>query len=345
MDEPARNTLTGKACLAFAAAIALGVLLAWWVSPYIFRALPTDLTRTRVLLDALAQPGDTPPRIVAFGNSVGMATLDMKSLSASLPDKPPAWNLTSTGQAPMESYLYYQQLPDSVSVIIQMVNINALRNLSVLDAQKYNAFYMYGYRPDERTIAAMSTILGDEMASLFEKSDLLQRFGSRWAVRQMADRFARGLLRQDLELETGTYDLYFPSTYTQRLPDAQFERSIRDKYDYNLSPRLKVNPQELAMLGELIDRANAQNIRVILLFQPLHPALFEYSGAEYLDDARREVAEFASSMNAIPLDAISLIPGDEYVDASHPSTAGAKRLGDWLAARLSQLREDGELDY
>ncbi len=136
MDEPVRNTLTGKACLAFAAAVMLGAALAWLVSPTLFRALPTDLTRTRVLLDALGDPQAGAPRIVSFGSSVGMAALDMQTIAAQLPGEPLSWNLSSTGQALAESYLYYQELPDSVSTVIQMVNLRGLKNAEVLNEQK-----------------------------------------------------------------------------------------------------------------------------------------------------------------------------------------------------------------
>ena len=345
MDEPGNKGLQGSRCLAYAAAVILGVALAWASSPAIFRALPTDMTRIGVMLDALADTQQSP-RVLLFGTSVGMASADMGQVSRKLEGQPLAWNLASTGQTPTESYLYYQQLPDSVRLVVQLVNPTTLTNWNVLEEQKFNAFYMYGYRPDERTAGKLSSILGDDMAEILERSDFTQRFDSRWAARQMADHYARGLMRQDLTLEQGTYDLVYPSSYTTRLPDALFERALEDRFGGAQKPApFYAKPNKLELLAELQARAVAEGFQLVFVLQPQHPAQHEFRAPGYFDEARRVLAEFAAANDAIVLDATDLIPGDLYVDPVHPAADGAVLFSSWLAGELNRLQASGRVDF
>ena len=343
MEEPVNQSLTGRACLVYALAVVLGVALAWAVAPSLFRALPTDMSRIQVILDALADT-DNAPEIVLFGSSVGMASVDMREVTAALDDKPLGYNLASTGQTPVEAYMFYQQLPDATRLVIQLLNPSTLAHAGVLDEQKYNALYMYGYRPDDRTVERTSALLGSDMAALYERSDLAQRFDSRWAVRQMADRFARGLLRKDLTLDKGTYDLFYPSSYTTRLPDAQFERALQDKFGKdNLLNNYYPDKGKFGLLAELNARAQEAGKQVIFVMQPQHPAAYRYRGRGYFEEARQALATFAKENNAIVLDATDTIPGDMFVDAVHPSAAGAGQFTAWLVAELKRLRATGSL--
>lgn len=222
--------LRNAQCLWFAATIAAGAIAAWSVSPWVFRAFPTDLTRTRVILDTLADSTSAPP-IVVFGSSIAMASVDMERLAPPSAEGIVGWNLASTGQTPLESYLYYQELPTDVEIIVQTLSVSTLNHGGVLDAQKYNAFYMYGYRPDTRTRESMSETLGASMAALFAKSAGRHRFESRWVLRQAADWWMRNLLRTDLRIDRAMTDLVFPNSGAKEVPltaiRAQFERSMR----------------------------------------------------------------------------------------------------------------------
>ena len=107
-------------------AILLGLVLCLAAMPALFGALPSDLSRTGHLLRAL-DGGAESPEIAVLGNSVVMAGVDARQLGQGLPGRPLVYNLASGAQAPAESFLYYQQLPSSVRVIVQVVSADALK--------------------------------------------------------------------------------------------------------------------------------------------------------------------------------------------------------------------------
>ena len=109
-----------------AGSIALGLALCLAAMPALFGVLPSDLWRTGHLLRALE--GDAAsPEIVVLGNSVVMAGIDARQLSEGLAGRPLVYNLASGAQAPAESFLYYQELPPGVRVIVQVVSADALQ--------------------------------------------------------------------------------------------------------------------------------------------------------------------------------------------------------------------------
>jgi hypothetical protein len=217
-------------------------------------------------------------------------------------------------------------------------------NWDMLDARKYNAFYMYGYRPDERTVGKMRDILGREMNTLFDASDFSQRFESRWVVRQMADRLMRGVLRDDLELDRATNDLLFPNSGAQRLPDRLFERALEQNFGKTASI-FYAKPPKMDFLAEMRQRAIDQGKQIIFVLMPVHPAQHEYRGEQYFVDARQRFAEFSADNNVVVLDAMDVIPGELYVDAVHPGIDGAELFSGWLARELNRLRAEGEVAF
>ena len=344
MDEPANNSLTGTACLVFALAVLAGAALAWAVSPTLFRALPTDTSRIAVLLDTLNDEAQAP-EILLFGTSVGMAGVDTAQITERLPEQPLAYNMSATGQAFMESYLYYQELPDSVDIVIQLISPNSFIRESVVDPQKYNAFYMYGYRPDERTRDVMGGIFPVEMGEQFAKSDLQQRFDSRWAARQMADRFARSLFRSDLTLDRGTYDLFYPSSYTRRLPEKQYRIALRNEFGHLQRSNFWPQENKFELLTDLVDRAADAGKQLVLVVEPIHPQLIATRSEAFYQGFDTAISEFGAANGVIVLNGRNKVAESDFVDAVHPTPGGAAIFTDWLAGELVRLRENGELSY
>jgi len=99
-------------------AVGVGILLAHFCMPTLFRALPTDMSRTAVILDALDE-SPLHPEVCVLGNSIVMNGVDTRQLSEALPGRPEAWNLSSSGQSLFESFLLYQELPESVMQVVQ----------------------------------------------------------------------------------------------------------------------------------------------------------------------------------------------------------------------------------
>lgn len=343
MDATEEKPLSGVRSLWLVAAVLAGAALAWLLSPTIFRALPSDLTRTAVILDALNDP-QQQPEIVSLGNSVVMAGVDMARLSDELSTHPRGLNLSSTGQAPLESYLYYQLLPDSVEVLLQFFDVTSVTTLNVLDEQKYNAFHMFGYRPDEVTRTRLTQLFDRRMGDILEKSDLQQRFESRWAIRQLADTIARQVLRPGLELDRSVYDLSHPNPYADKLDAASMAQALERAFLGNgIREPFLVAESKLALLQEMNRRARLRGIRLILVIQPVHPERRQYSADDYYLQVADTFAAFSKLNDVIVLNATDVLTADEFRDEVHPSRAGADTLSSWLAAEINALAEAGRI--
>ena len=100
----------------------LGILLFLFnqITPYLYRLLPNDYVRTRLIWSTLNNPEERPD-LVILGNSRGMSGVNGYKLEAELRGNPCVYNLTSTGQRLSESALYYSYLPSSVQVVVQWI--------------------------------------------------------------------------------------------------------------------------------------------------------------------------------------------------------------------------------
>jgi hypothetical protein len=324
--------------------VAIGAGLALLSAKSVFQAIPTDLSRIGVILDALHDE-NLQPEFVAFGTSVTMASVDTKVLSARLEGHPQGLNLATTGQSPMESYLYYQELPDSVSLIIQIVHPTWFNNSDQLEPQKYNTFYMFDYDPDSRTEAGIVDIFGLEMEMLFAKSSLQQRFDSRWAVRQMLDRMARSALRSELTLNRSIYDLEHPSTGAPRLPTAVLQRAVKIMYgtDEEDNGKYRAGSKKQEFLAEMVRRAKIGGRQIVLVLGPVHPAAYDYATEDYYKDVRRRFELMAEENDTPLIDALDIVPGDLFSDAAHPTDEGAVIMSNFLADKIAELYSAGTL--
>lgn len=341
MEDKRTSGLRGLHCFWFAAAVLAGAAAALALTEPLYRLLPNDMKRISVLLDALGDESEKP-EILLFGNSVSMAGADMRQISSALPGQPTAWNFASTGQSPLESYLHFQNIPPETRLVISVFGIETIANEAPLDSQKYNAFYMLGYRPDDRTRAKMAELLGPDTATLFTKSGLQQRFESRWVIRQLLDWLARGSLRDDLQLDRSTYDLFFPSTGAERLPERLFARDLRLRFQPTTG-LYRPNPGKVALLGEMAARLRSQGTELVLVLMPQHPAMCESQTPGYCPGAESFYEEFAESNDLPILNAMNVVPEPLYTDGVHPSEAGAKIFSSWLAAELKALIAAGKL--
>ena len=127
----------------------LGILLFLFnqITPYLYRLLPNDYVRTRLIWSTLNNPEERPD-LVILGNSRGMSGVNGYKLEAELRGNPCVYNLTSTGQRLSESALYYSYLPSSVQVVVQCVDLDQLRGPIELDDPNRVALHMYGYKMD-----------------------------------------------------------------------------------------------------------------------------------------------------------------------------------------------------
>jgi hypothetical protein len=327
---------TGIACLWLAAAVVAGVGLAAMASTWVFSNAPNDLRRTQVLLDALDNEAEKP-RFVVMGNSVVMSGIDTQIIGALFPGNPLGYNLATTGQNPVDSFLYYQNLPGSVELIVQFTTPRFAVGRDAIEVQKYNAMYMYGYRPEPETVAELTRIFASRVTDIFAMSELQQRFLSRWAIKQAADNYIRQFARDDLSFESYTFDLYAPNNGARRLSDELMERALQRRYTGSKGFKYRPRKEKTDFYASANRVAVSKNIDYVLVISPIHPSVHEMYDEGWYEQVRRYFAT-ASTAGEFPLiDATDAVSEEYYVDAVHLSEAGAAVLSRFIASELQRL--------
>jgi hypothetical protein len=336
MTADKKTRFTGINCLWMVAAVAMGAALAFSMTTWIFAHAPSDLERTSVLLDALENP-ELQPEFIVFGNSIVLSGIDTNVISESLPGKPLGLNLATTGQNPADSYLYYQNLPDSVNLILQFTLPRSAASYDGIEPQKYNAMYMYGYRPNDITRERLSNILGEPSREILNRSEFRQRFESRWSIQQTANNVIRGIARDDLEFDVYTYDLYFPNSGAKRLTEPQMQRALDQRYFQRTDSRYPYTEMKTALFKEAAIRADELDARFALVISPLHPSVHGRNTEEWFAIVRDYFGQIGKDGKFAIIDATDAVPEQEFVDALHVSRTGGKILSEFIAAEVMRL--------
>ncbi len=158
--------MTRRASIAVAS-VAGGLILAWLIAPLVFLHLPNDRARIGEVVRLLR----THPRLAVIGNSVAMYGVRVGT------------NLATPGQLLSESAMIAGELRDTKTIVL-VVTPWQLAARSSLNAQGWNAWWMYGLRPSEESRA---------LSGMPAMSDWRERIRSRWIVRAAFESlFARG---------------------------------------------------------------------------------------------------------------------------------------------------------
>jgi|GEM_PF-2439029 len=139
------------------ASIAAGIFIAWLIAPFVFVHLPNDRDRIGTVVRLIR----THPKVAVVGNSVAMYGVQLDA------------NLATPGQSIAESVMIASELRDTPTIII-VVTPWQLATSSTLNAQGWNAWWMYGLRPSPETRA---------LIGMPAMSDAVERFRSRWIIR------------------------------------------------------------------------------------------------------------------------------------------------------------------
>jgi hypothetical protein len=248
-------------------------------------------------------------------------------------------NFASTGQTIAEATLFYQYLPPSVKTIVHVLIPETLTSDECIRADKYNAFYMYGYRPTPDTKRLLESACGSPMKHLMDASRLEQTFESRWAVQEAVDAFLwKSLPRGDAngQVERATNDLYFPAFQPVLSPEAR-DFALRDYLrPPSVQPRFALSPRDLDVLRVAVELDHQSGRQTVLVFAPLHPQMRQFYGDQFLDDIH------ALTTNA-PVPGMTVIDdsrvgsASDFVDRLHLGASGAKELTNSLATALNEL--------
>ena len=327
---PARRAVLSVSLILVAV---LGSITGVIAMPKVFRAIPSDRSRVRVILDALHSTSE--PKIVVFGDSVTMGGIDGHLVSAKLTGHPLVWNLSSGAQSPAESYLYYSELPESVRTIVQIVSPQTLEIESSFSADVFNAFYMNGYRPSAPIVEGLRAAYGREIDGIMSVSPLAQGLAARWSIRQALDTEARRRLRPDLTLDRATNDLYFPAAYTTRLPSDKLAANLAPYYRPRGEAGLRISPQIQRLLLEMAGFAAESGRQFLLVFPPLNPVLQRYLGDSFMSALSTFADDHPLMRGVEVLDASRLLPDEaSFVDSLHFLPEAANIFSESVAAKL-----------
>jgi hypothetical protein len=334
--EDRSPALAAPQWLALLVALLLGASLAASLMPSVFQKIPTDVSRIGFILEA-AREASFSPDIAVFGNSVIMSAIDGGQLGRSLGGETTAVNLASTGQSLVESFLLQQDLPEGVRTRVQLVALAPRGSEGALDPQKYNAFYLYGFRPAPATHAALARAYGEPVTGILERSDLAQRIAGRWALRQLVDTQLRMLLRRDLTLAAADRDLQHPQRYSAAVSPARLARMLETERARLAAGPLELSMEKRTLLVTMRDGAAAAGARLVALLPPIHPAVAELAGGAL----ERAVGEARAALEAdgiAVVDATGTLAAEHFVDTLHPTNAGAERVTEQLARALGGRR-------
>jgi len=304
-----------------ATGILAGILIALFILPMTARVLLNDLARNRTILEAL-QNGR--PQIVIFGDSRAEAGIDTRQLSRELPGSPLAYNLATHSQTVAQAFLLEQQLPSSVSIVVQFVTPENVGYVSPLDTNVFNSMYLYGYRPSERTTSTLARCFGPAFGNSLHRSDLRQRFDGRWVLRQAIDSAVRSRVRRDLAFAREQDDLFFPSAYTRRIGAETFTLEIAKARQRGGG---RMTAPQRCVIDAMIEHAHALHWRVVFVLTPMHPAARR---PEIQKALAAEIRERGGEL----LDLSNALDDADFVDPLHASARGAAKITSRLAAEL-----------
>ncbi len=331
------NAATHRRVVLLGAAIVTGACLALLLMPAIFVRIETDLSRSQSLLAAMRRNTPTMGSVV-LGSSVVMAGIDARLIRPSH-HSGDMWtaNLGSTGQTLPESLLLYQELPASVRLVIQVVGPYELLARPRIPGQKYNALYMYGYRPTARTAALVHEVLRDQAEIAIDRSDLAQRFQARWAIRTLADRGARRILRGDLQFASSE-SLVFPNIYTERFAPGKFKKAVAKQARVLRSRPQHADPAAERALQGILEVCHHTGRRLVLLIPPGNPRVAAIVGDGPRGIARKTLQRLAADPAVTVVDASDVLTEAQFVDGLHPTREGARVLSTFVNQRIAHLR-------
>lgn len=307
--------------------VVLGAVLANQATPWLYRTLPSDFSRTRLILDVLQGKTDTPPAGLVFGSSVTMAGVDAGVLEK-VTGIAPFYNLSSTGQSFAESRLFYELIDSSVTrVVVQLIRAEDLMQAGGPGVVKYRNARLLGLRPGPETYR----INDDEtFVSFFDEPAYRVNNGARTVVRAAIDNSIRSLARRDLDLARLNTELKHPNTYTTRLPEKKY-RQLIDRY--NPEPpltTLTIGEKSKDRFLKAAEFFTKRGIDYHLVLQPVNPDLTGYT-PEFFAELDRRQSDLARLRI---IDLTRVLQAEDFVDHWHPAPTGAEKLSRALASAI-----------
>jgi hypothetical protein len=327
---------TWKSGVTMGVATLLGAFIAFAGMPAVFKKVPTDLERTRVLIKdvrSIQSGALQSPDIVILGNSVTMNGVDADLVAGRIARKPKIYNFSSTGQSVAESFLYFQELSAKTKHVVLVVPTRNLETDGLPPKDVANAFYMNGYRIKPSTQSVLNAVFRDE-ATMLARNDIEQRFASRWVLSQVVDTVVRKKLRKDMETSKSIQSLSYPAPYSKKIGASEFEKLLPSYESERVPGPFHPLEKQVVMIRKMGEQLASNGAKLWVVFAPLNPRRFETLGNKYVESVATysQFAPFGPDVKV--LDLTSLLSADDFIDVVHPTRAGAEkismRIGDFL---------------
>lgn len=295
------------------------------LTPFIFRLLPNDYSRTRLILNTLHDESRAP-EIVVFGNSRAMSGVDGYELRRNLKGNPEIFSFTSTGQKISESLLYYTSLPSSVKCVIQCIDVDQLADPINIDVPNRVALHMYGYKMDEVTQRLLPSLY-EEM----NYSDFIYNYEAKNCLFIGLSSVLRNLLDDDVVTDATNKELYYPNSKTSDRNDIIYKRSINEQNKEKRLASFQVTDEWKLLIYEVYQILNEKNIQYYWVIMPYNPDIKSILPEEKEHAKQILMREFSY----IPMiDCMNLLDAADFYDAIHPNRKGAKKITDQIVLRL-----------
>ena len=260
-----------------------------------------------------------------------MSGVDTRQLGNELPGQPVSWNCASTGQTLAESFLLTQQLSDEPRLLVYGFPL-ATEHGEPLPLPKWNAYYMYGFRPTPETVRTLGEAYGPGMVAQLTRPHLVEIFEARWAIRQLPDTQLRAMLRKDLAFSADR-DLFHPQRYLRALAPDVFERLLARRLAITMET--PIYPGVVRLAQSIAASTAVRKQRLVFLIPPVHPREMAARGEQYRDAIRDFVETFPAPTRVV--DATVVLEASHFIDEFHPTNEGAEILTRFLAEHIADL--------
>lgn len=292
-------------------------------TPYLYRVIPNDFVRTKIIIDKLSD-STFYPDVIFLGDSRAMSGINCNLINSTLGIK--SVNFATASQRLNESALFYSQVPKSVRCVVQCAYAQSFgRNCTELSEQSASAFQMYGYRLDSIT----PTLLPQNMCNCFAIPKMVGYYRSRSFLKDGLSNYVRARLDDDAPSDSIASILY-PYMYPSNRSANTYNRDISlGNAGENPFTHFSVDQNALGIIERSNTYFRSRGVNYMVLIVPENPDLINSTSKE----RARAVAVLTDSLvkkGVQIVDLSNILSPDEFYDSVHPNRKGADKIAEAL---------------
>jgi hypothetical protein len=279
------------------------------------------------------------PEIAVFGDSAVMNGINCKRLTEGVAGNPVAWNLSSTGQYISESMLIVEELPETVKTIILGVRVTLLiKTPDELTLTRVLPYKLYGFRITEDVVRPFEENGLEETVRSLNSSQFTNVMEARSWVMNSVDSNVRKWLRKDLNLESATADMFYPSPFTKHVSQETIDKLANKQFRRRTEAMGQINPVTKKLYDAFGEMAKKRNCRFILIVMPEQPLHKKWDDTEFYTSLNKAIEQFSAESKFEVWDLRDLLSEKYFVDLMHPDSDGADILTGAICEKLNRGR-------